>query len=41
VLNHIDAVSTMDVRTVSEFLDIFPEELPGMHQTMKLSLLLN
>jgi hypothetical protein len=30
VLNQHDAVSTMDVRTVSEFLDIFPEEFPGM-----------
>jgi hypothetical protein len=30
VLNQLDAASTMDVRTVSEFLDGFPEELPGM-----------
>jgi hypothetical protein len=30
VLNHPDAASTMDVRTISEFLDVFPEELPGM-----------
>jgi hypothetical protein len=30
VLNQFDAASTMDVRTVSEFLDVFPEELPGM-----------
>jgi hypothetical protein len=30
VLNHIDVILTLDVRTVSEFLDIFPEELPGM-----------
>jgi hypothetical protein len=30
VLNQLDATSTMDVRTVSEFLDVFPEELPGM-----------
>jgi hypothetical protein len=30
VLNHLDAASTLDIRTVSEFLDIFPEELPGM-----------
>jgi hypothetical protein len=30
VLNHLDAVSTLDIRTVSEFPDIFPEELPGM-----------
>ena len=30
VLNRLDAASTMDVRTVSKFLDVFPEELPGM-----------
>jgi hypothetical protein len=30
VLNQLDPASTMDVRTVSEFLDIFPEELPDM-----------
>jgi hypothetical protein len=30
VLNQLDAASTMDVRTVSEFLDVFPEELLGM-----------
>jgi hypothetical protein len=30
VLNQFDATSTMDVRTVSEFLDVFLEELPGM-----------
>jgi hypothetical protein len=30
VLNHLDAASTLDTRTVSEFLDIFPEELSGM-----------
>jgi hypothetical protein len=30
VLNHLDAAPTMDVRTISEFLDVFPEELPGM-----------
>jgi hypothetical protein len=30
VLNHLDAVSTLDIRTVSEFSDVFPEELPGM-----------
>jgi hypothetical protein len=30
VLNQLDATSTMDVRTVSEFLDVFPKELPGM-----------
>jgi hypothetical protein len=30
VLNQLDATSTMDVRTVFEFPDVFPEELPGM-----------
>jgi hypothetical protein len=30
VLNHLDAASTLDIRTVSEFLDVFSEELPGM-----------
>jgi hypothetical protein len=30
VLNHLDAASTRDIRTVSEFSDVFPEELPGM-----------
>jgi hypothetical protein len=30
VLNQLDAASTMDVTTVSEFLDVFPEEFPGM-----------
>jgi hypothetical protein len=30
VLNHLDATSTLDIMTVSEFLDIFLEELSGM-----------
>jgi hypothetical protein len=30
VLNHLDAISTLDIRTVSEFLDVFLEELSGM-----------
>jgi hypothetical protein len=30
VLNHFDVVSTLDIKTVSEFLDVFPKELPGM-----------
>jgi hypothetical protein len=30
VLNYLDAASTLDIRTVSEFSDIVPEELPGM-----------
>jgi hypothetical protein len=30
VLNHLDVASTLDIRIVSEFLDVFPEELSGM-----------
>jgi hypothetical protein len=30
MLNQLDFVSTMDVRTISKFLDVFLEELPGM-----------
>jgi hypothetical protein len=30
VLNHLDVVSTLDIRTVSEYPDVFLEELPGM-----------
>jgi hypothetical protein len=30
VLNHLDAASTLDIRTVSEYPDIFSEELSGM-----------
>jgi hypothetical protein len=30
VLNQLDATSTMDIRTVSEFPDVVLEELPGM-----------
>jgi hypothetical protein len=30
VLNHLDAASTLDIRTVSKFLDVFPEEFPGI-----------
>jgi hypothetical protein len=29
-LNQLDATSTRDTRTISEFLDVFPEELPDM-----------
>jgi hypothetical protein len=29
VLNHLDAASTLDIRIVSEFSDVIPEELPG------------
>jgi hypothetical protein len=30
VLNHLDAVSTLDIRTVSKYPDVFSEELPCM-----------
>jgi hypothetical protein len=30
VLNHLDAVSTLDIRTISEYLNVFLEELSGM-----------
>jgi hypothetical protein len=30
VLNQLNATSTMDIKIVSEFLNVFPEELPGM-----------
>jgi hypothetical protein len=30
VLNHLHAISTLDIRTVSEYPDVFPEELLGM-----------
>jgi hypothetical protein len=30
VLNHLDVASTLDIRTISKFLDVFSEELPGM-----------
>jgi hypothetical protein len=30
VLNHLDTISTLDIRTASEFLDVFPKELLGM-----------
>jgi hypothetical protein len=30
VLNQLDAASTMYIRTISEFSDVFPEELLGM-----------
>jgi hypothetical protein len=30
VLNHLNAISTLDIRTISEYPDVFPKELPGM-----------
>jgi hypothetical protein len=36
VFNHLDAASTLDIKTVSKFLDIFQEELPGMPPDRKI-----
>jgi hypothetical protein len=36
VLNHLDAASTLDIRTISKFLDVFSEELPGMPPDRKI-----
>jgi hypothetical protein len=30
VLNHLDVVSTLDIRTIFNYPDVFSEELPGM-----------
>jgi hypothetical protein len=30
VLNHLDAASTLDIRIISEYPDVFPEELLSM-----------
>jgi hypothetical protein len=30
MLNHLEAASTLDIRTVFEFLDVFPKELTSM-----------
>jgi hypothetical protein len=40
VLNQLDAASTMDVRTVSEFPDVFPDELPGMPPDREIELVI-
>jgi hypothetical protein len=36
VLNHLDAASTLNIRTVSKFLDVFLEELPGLPPDRKI-----
>jgi hypothetical protein len=41
VLNHLDAASTVDIRTVSEILDVFHKNCQVCHRIVKLSLLLN
>jgi hypothetical protein len=30
VLNHLDVASTLDIRTISKYSDVFQEELPGI-----------
>jgi hypothetical protein len=35
-LNHLDAASTLEIRTIFEYLDVFPEELPGMPPDRKI-----
>jgi hypothetical protein len=41
VLNQLDAASTMDVRTVLEFLDVFPEELSGVPPVREIEFVMN
>jgi hypothetical protein len=41
VLNHLHATSTLDIRTVFEYPDVFQKNCQVCHQIMKLSLLLN
>jgi hypothetical protein len=41
MLNQLDAASTLNIRTVSQYPDVFLEELPGIYRIVKLSLLLN
>jgi hypothetical protein len=40
VLNQLDATSTMDIRTVFEYLDVFPEELTGMAQDREIEFII-
>jgi hypothetical protein len=41
VLNHLDAASTLDIRTVFEYPDVFQKNCQVCHRIVKLSLLLN
>jgi hypothetical protein len=41
MLNHLDAVSTLDIRTVSEYPNVFQKNYQVCHRIVKLSLLLN
>jgi hypothetical protein len=41
VLNHLDAASTLDIRIVFKYPDIFQKNCQVCHWIVKLSLLLN
>jgi mono/diheme cytochrome c family protein len=41
VLNHLDVISTLDIRIVSKYPDVFQKNCQICHQIAKLSLLLN
>jgi mono/diheme cytochrome c family protein len=41
VLNHLAVASTLDIRTVSEYPDVFQKNCQVCHRIVKLSLLLN
>jgi hypothetical protein len=41
VLNHLDAASTLDIKTVSVYPDVFQKNCQVCHRIVKLSLLLN
>jgi hypothetical protein len=41
MLNHLDAASTLDIRSISEYPDVFQKNCQVCHWIMKLSLLLN
>jgi hypothetical protein len=38
VLNHLDAASTLEIRSVSEYPDVFQKNCQVCHRTVKLSL---
>jgi hypothetical protein len=40
MLNHLDATSTLDIRTVSEYPDVFLEELSGMSSDREIELVI-
>jgi hypothetical protein len=40
MLNHLDAASTLDIRTTSEYPDVFLEELPGMPPDCEIELVI-